>query len=72
VLGPSGLDKRMATIHPTIRAKGEQLAPCWVIFRGEGIQLSEEEKRFLDSLKNIKWAFQSKVQLAHTIASMNT
>jgi hypothetical protein len=61
VVGPSGLDKRMATLHPTIRAEGKQIAPCWVIFRGKGVRLSKEERDHLNSLKNIKWAFQEKV-----------
>ena len=34
VVGPSGLEKRMATIHPTIRAAGEQIMPCLIIFKG--------------------------------------
>ena len=34
VVGPSGLEKRMATIHPTIRAAGEQIMPCFIIFKG--------------------------------------
>jgi carbohydrate-binding DOMON domain-containing protein len=35
------LDKRMATIQPTIRGSGEQFAPCWIIFRGAG-RISQE------------------------------
>ena len=58
VVGPSGLDKRQATIHPTLRAGGEQIAPCWIIFRGTGVFISEDERNFLNSLKNIRWAFQ--------------
>ncbi len=34
VVGPSGLEKRMATIHPTIRAAGEQIMPCFIFFKG--------------------------------------
>ena len=33
VFGPSGLEKRMATLHPCIRARGDQLKECWIIFR---------------------------------------
>jgi hypothetical protein len=57
VVGPSGLDKRQATLHPCIRAAGAQLAPCWIIFRGKG-NISQREKDFLNSLDNIRWAFQ--------------
>ena len=50
----------MATIHPTIRAQGEQCAPCWIIFKGKG-QVSQEEIDYYDTLPNIKVAFQKKV-----------
>ena len=61
-MGPSGLDKRMATMHPTIRARGSQFVPCWIIFKGAG-NITPAERQFLDSLENIKWAFQAKVYL---------
>lgn len=56
-VGPCGLDKRQATIHPCIRADGEQFMPPFIIFRGGGHVLTEESD-FLDSLDNIRWAFQ--------------
>ena len=57
MVGPSGLDKRQATLHPCIRAAGAQLAPCWIIFRGKG-NISQHERDFLNSLRNVRWAFQ--------------
>ena len=49
----------MATLHPCLRAAGDQIGPCWIIFKGQG-NINQEEKDFLNSLKNIKWAFQRK------------
>ena len=53
------MDKRQATLHPCIRASGAQLAPCWIIFRGKG-NITAGERDFLNSLTNIRWAFQPK------------
>lgn len=57
--GPSGLDKRQASIQLTLRAAGEQLIPPCIIFRGEG-QISEDEIHDLDSFSHINWRFQKK------------
>jgi len=57
VVGPSGLDKRQATLHLCIRADGEQFMPPFIIFRGKGF-ITPEEVEYLDSLPNIRWAFQ--------------
>jgi hypothetical protein len=57
VAGPSGLDKRQATIHPCIRADGDQVMPIFIIFRGGG-NITPQEADYLDSLPNIRWAFQ--------------
>jgi hypothetical protein len=56
-VGASGLDKRQATIHPCIRADGEQVMDIFIIFRGKGC-ISEEERKALDALPNIKWCFE--------------
>lgn len=56
----SGLDKRFITIHLCIRAGGKQVIKPVVIFRGQGIAMSQEEIDFLNSLGNIRWYFQPK------------
>ena len=58
-VGSSGLDKRQATIHMCIRAKGEQFMPCFIIFRGLSCP-TESEREQLDAFDNIMWAFQKK------------
>ena len=60
VPGPSGLEKRQATIHICLRANGEQLPWTYIIFRGKGA-IHESETQFLESLPHIKYAFQAKV-----------
>jgi hypothetical protein len=59
VVGPSGLDKRQATVQLTIRADGAQVAPPLIIFRGGGC-IRPEEKDALNKLTNIRWTFQNK------------
>ena len=59
-VGPSGLEKRQATIHPCIRADGEQIMPPFIIFRGENQCPTARERDILDSIENIRWAFQPK------------
>ena len=39
-----GLDKRQATLHLTIRAEGPQICMPAVVFRGQGLRLTEWEK----------------------------
>lgn len=60
VVGSSGLDKRQATVHLTLRAEGEQFVTPVIIFRGEGKRLSAFEKKALNSLTNIRWKFNTK------------
>lgn len=55
--GPSGLDKRQCTLHICARAIGPQIMPIWVIFRGKA-GISDEEREYLDSFPNLRWAFQ--------------
>jgi hypothetical protein len=43
VVGPSGLDKRQATVQLTIWADGAQVAPPLIIFRGGGCIQPEEK-----------------------------
>jgi len=59
VAGPSGLDKRQATVHPCIRGDGEQVVDIFIIFRGKG-QISAEEAAALNAIPNVKWCFQKK------------
>ena len=56
-VGASGLDKRQATIHPCIRADGEQVMDIFIIFRGKGC-ITEDERAALDALPHIKWCFE--------------
>lgn len=56
----TGLDKRFITIHLCIRATGEQIIKPVIIFRGQGLQLSQAEVHQLNALTNIKWYFQPK------------
>ena len=58
-VGPSGLDKRQCTVHLTLRAEGDQIVPPVIIFRGLSCP-TEKERTALDSLQNIRWAFQPK------------
>ena len=57
---PSGLSKRQATIHLTLRADGEQIVPPVLIVRGTGIRITEEEKNHYRSLKHVVVYFQKK------------
>jgi len=43
-----------------IRAEGDQIAKPVVIFRGQGIRMTDEEIEKLNSLTNIRWYFQKK------------
>jgi hypothetical protein len=55
------LDKRVATLQLYIRASGEQNVPPELIFRGKGVQLTEPELRFYDSLQGkVRVYFQPK------------
>ena len=56
----SGLDKRFITIHLCIRAGGPQIIKPVIIFRGQGISMSQHEIDELNSLTNIRWYFQPK------------
>ena len=56
----SGLEKRFITILLCIRAEGKQIIKPIVIFRGQGLRISEQEKAALDGLTNIRWYFQPK------------
>ena len=55
----TGLDKRFITIHLCIRA-GDQIIKPVIIFRGQGLRISPQEKAALDALTNIRWYFQPK------------
>jgi hypothetical protein len=57
VTGPSGLEKRQATLHLCIRADGEQFMPPFILFSGAGF-ITADEVEYLDSLPNIRWDFQ--------------
>ena len=57
---PSGLSKRQATIHLTLRADGEQIVPPVLIVRGTGTRVSKEEKKHYRSLKHVVVYFQTK------------
>ena len=56
----TGLDKRFITIHLCIRAEGDQIIKPVIIFRGQGVRISPQEKAALDAFTNIKWYFQPK------------
>jgi hypothetical protein len=56
----TGLDKRFITIHLCIRAAGDQIIKPVVIFRGQGVQISQTELDELNKLTNIRWYFQPK------------
>ena len=43
----------------SIRAKGKQIMPPFIIFKGRGY-ISQKEADFLDSQTNIRWTFQKR------------
>ena len=49
----SGLDKRQATLQLCIRAEGDQIVRLAIIFRGQGLRLSAEEKALYRSLSTL-------------------
>ena len=58
-LGPSGLDKRQATLHICIRGAGEQIMELLMIFaNARNFLPSVDEQQILDALPGMKWAFQ--------------
>ena len=56
----SGLDKRFITIHLCIRAGGKQIIKPVIIFRGQGLQITQAEQDQLNALQNVRWYFQPK------------
>ena len=56
-VGPCGLDKRQASLHLCLRARGKQLMKPFIIFKGAG-HIEAKEAAFYESLGNIGWAFQ--------------
>lgn len=59
VVGADGLDKRQATLHPCLRADGEQVMDLFIIFRNpNNFKPTQEEIDALNACPNIKWAFQ--------------
>jgi hypothetical protein len=56
--GPSGIDKRMATIIMTLRAEGDQIIPPFLLFKGQG-QLAAELLAELDA-QGVPYAFNEK------------
>lgn len=59
VFGESGLDKRQATLHITIRAEGPQFMELFVIFKAKSnFKPKQEEIDGLNAVPGVKWAFQ--------------
>jgi hypothetical protein len=54
----SGLDKRQATLHLTIRAEGEQIVKPVLVFRGRGLRIPASE--IVQYPDNIKVVWQPK------------
>ncbi len=51
---PSGTnDKRFCTLQLCLRACGEQVVRLAVIFRGQGLALSQEERELYESLSHL-------------------
>ena len=56
----SGLDKRFITIHLSIRPGGRQIFKPILIFRGQGLQITQAERDQLNVLQALRWYFQPK------------
>lgn len=56
----SGTDKRFISLQMCIRPWGKQIIKPIIIFRGQGIYVSQEERAMLDELTNIRYYFQPK------------
>lgn len=56
----SGLDKRFIPIHLCIRAGGKQIIKPIIIFRGQGLLITQAEQDQLNALQNVRWYFQPK------------
>lgn len=53
-----GDDKRFCSLQLCIRAGGEQVVRPWLLFRGQGCNVTEEEEAYYRSLPHVRCEFQ--------------